>query len=265
MNLNGEIVIVTGGVGLLGQEYCKAIQEIGGEPITLDIATDYIKSVGKAYHCDITIEENIEHILEYIKEDFPNQSIYGLINNAAIDPKFQKDSIQTNQSRLENYDLAQWNREIAVGLTGAFLCTKHFAPEMARHGRGSIINISSVLGLIAPNQALYADPGAIGGYPTDEQVVKPVTYSVLKHAIIGLTRYTATYYGNKGVRCNALAPGGVFNNHSEEFVQKLSKLIPLSKMADKTSYNEAIKFLLTDASAYMTGATLVMDGGMSAW
>jgi NAD(P)-dependent dehydrogenase (short-subunit alcohol dehydrogenase family) len=267
MNLNGKIVIVTGGAGLLGSEYCKAINEINGIPVALDINEESLcklPSYVKTYLCDITNEEKILETFERIKANlggYHGAKIYGLINNSAIDPKFEKNSTNTPRSRLENYPLEQWNKEIAVGLTGAFLCTKIFAPELARNRQGSIINVSSVLGLVAPNQSLYELPGV----ENDMQNVKPVTYSCIKHAIIGLTKYTSTYYAKNNVRCNAIAPGGVFNNHSQAFVEKLSKYIPLARMSKIGEYNELIKFLLTDASSFMTGAVIPIDGGQSTW
>jgi NAD(P)-dependent dehydrogenase (short-subunit alcohol dehydrogenase family) len=261
-DLQGGLVFITGGCGLLGQQYMKAVREINGWPISLDIVGTLPKAqVGDYYQCDITKEEDIIRAVGYVQKCYPDRAILGLINNAAIDPKFQADSTHTPKSRLENYDLAQWNHEINVGLTGAFLCTKIIAPLMSKLNAGSIINVSSVLGLVAPNQALYAQPDA----KEEHQPVKPVTYSVIKHAIIGLTRYTATYYASKGVRCNAIAPGGVYTTHSDEFVQKLSKYIPLNRMARKDEYSEAIKFLLTDASSFMTGSVLTIDGGQTSW
>lgn len=259
MKLNGELVIITGGAGMLGTEYAKAVEEIGGHPIQLDINRPE-HQYGTWCECDITKEKKLLELLEQWNIAF-TQPIYGLINNAAIDPKFDQSIDEVPKARLEAYPLEQWNKEIAVGLTGAFLCTKVFGSEMAKRGRGSIINISSVLGLVGPNQALYRDDSK----PEEMQNVKPVTYSVIKHAIIGLTRYTATYFAKSGVRCNALAPGGVFNNHSEDFVNKLSKYIPLGRMAEKNEYNEAIKFLLTDASSFMTGSVLTIDGGQTCW
>ena len=265
MNLNGGLVIVTGGVGLLGQQYCKAIKQINGVPLSFDIknpdSSEYVMGMDY-WHCDITNKEELLKCLNLIKtRDFPNTPIVGLINNAAIDPKFEKDSKTTPKSRLEALPLEQWHKEIEVGLTGAFLCTQVFGAEMARNGKGSIINVSSVLGQVAPNQSLYHNPEL-----TEEmQNVKPVTYSVIKAGIIGLTKYTATYWANKGIRCNAICPAGVFNNHSDEFVAKLSKYIPLGRMAKKDEYNELIKFLLTDASSYMTGSVIPIDGGMTAW
>src|SRR3990167_1081643 len=257
--LSGEIVIVTGGAGMLGNQYCQAIREINGFPVSLDIK--YEKTVAFKEDileicCDISSESQVMLALQHVKENLPDKPIYGLINNACIDPKFEKDSPNSPNSRLECYPSDFFDWEIAVGLKGAFLCTKHFGAEMASNGRGSIINISSVLGLVAPNQALYKKEGV----SENEQPCKPVTYSIIKHGIIGLSKYTATYWAHRGIRCNTLAPGGVYNNHCNEFVEKLLKYIPLAKMAEKSSYNEAIKFLLTDASSYMTGAVLQMDG-----
>ena len=261
MNLNGGAVIITGGKGMLGSQYTEAIIEINGYPISLDInniLNNYTK-VEAIIKCDITNELDIINALKYIKSI--NKPIVGLINNAAIDPKFEKDSPNSPKSRLENYSREVWDKEIAVGLTGAFLCTKVFGAEMAKNGKGSIINISSVLGVIAPNQSLYKDESK----SEEMQNVKPISYSVIKHAIIGLTRYTSTYWSSKNVRCNALAPGGVYNNHSDEFVSKLSKYIPLGRMAKKDEYNSAIKFLISDASSFMTGSVLTIDGGQSCW
>lgn len=260
MRLNNEIVIITGGVGLLGRQYAEAVKEIGGHPVLLDINQDAIKEMTSlgfdCYFCDITDENS----LNAIKEEL-GPSIAGLINNAAIDPKFESSSTVNSKSRFENYSLENWKKELDVGLTGAFLCTKIFAPIMAKNKKGSIINISSVLGLVAPNQELYRNVNL----KEEQQPVKPVTYSVIKHGIIGLTKYTATYWGKDNVRCNAVAPGGVFNNHSEEFVQKLSKYIPMGRMAKKHEYNGVIKFLLTDESSFINGSIISADGGQVVW
>ena len=163
--------------------------------------------------------------------------------------------------RFENFSVEQWSQELAVGLTGALLGCQVFGVHMARQQSGVIINISSDLGLIAPDQRLYRK----SGLPDSEQPVKPVTYSVIKHGLIGLTRYLATYWADRHVRVNALAPGGVRTDQPEEFVQKLSSLIPLGRMASRDEYKGAIVFLASDASSYMTGATLVVDGGRSCW
>ena len=219
--------------------------------------------------CKLNMEGSLEHmhhsfkslrtgkvmtsILDGIRIDI-------LINNAAIDPKVKGDSSILESSRLENFELDQWNLQINVGLTGAFLCAKYFGSAMARDGHGGVIlNIASDLSVFAPDQRLYKKDGL----QPDQQPVKPVTYSVIKHGLIGLTKYLATYWAEQGVRCNALSPGGVYNGQSEEFVQKLTELIPLKRMASKDEYRGAVQFLCSDASAYMNGQNMVMDGGRS--
>lgn len=257
----GEVVIITGGAGLLGKEYAKAVWDMDGIPVILDVSSHKFKDInGHCIKCDITKEYDLNLALDYIHKEFHKEP-YGLINNAAIDPKFDANINKSPKARLEAYGLDDWNAEVGVGLTGAFLCTKVFGSVMASQGRGSIVNVSSVLGLVAPNQALYENPDL----PEEQQNVKPVTYSVIKHGIIGLTKYTATYWARKGVRCNAIAPGGVYNNHPKEFVDKLTKYIPLGRMAEKDEYNHAIQFLLSPASSFMTGSVLQIDGGQTTW
>jgi NAD(P)-dependent dehydrogenase (short-subunit alcohol dehydrogenase family) len=270
-SIRGELVAITGGAGLLGAMHAEAVAEVGGIPIILDIsekkAQAVVDGIQDKYSCaaqkhivDITCENDLKNVVEKIATD-GGKPVYGLINNASIDPKFDKDESKTPKSRLEEFPLAQWNLELAVGLTGAFLCIKHFGAEMARARKGVIVNISSDLGIISPDQRIYRKPG----HPDDLQDVKPVTYSAIKHGLIGLTKYVATYWADKGVRCNALAPGGVYNEHPDEFLKQLTNLIPLGRMASRDEYQSAIQFLMSDASSYMNGAVLVMDGGRSVW
>lgn len=269
-DLSKEIIVITGGAGLLGQQYTKILLEAGAIVILFDINEKALFEVKTkfeekynnkiySYNVDITKEDSI---LKAKDDIFISLNRYPtiLINNAAIDPKFEKNS-KINKSRLENFDLFQWNLELSVGLTGAMLCTKIFGIEMAYNNKGIILNIASDLGIIAPDQRIYKQ----NNLKEEEQNVKPVTYSVIKHALIGLTKYTATYWAHKGVRCNAFAPGGVFNNHSEEFLNKLTQLIPMQRMANIDEYEGAILFLCSNASSYMNGATLNMDGGRSIW
>jgi NAD(P)-dependent dehydrogenase (short-subunit alcohol dehydrogenase family) len=183
-----------------------------------------------------------------------------LVNNAANNPKMEK-QFDIEFSRLEFFPLKQWETDLAVGLTGAFLCSQVIGTEMARRKHGVIVNVASDLALIAPDQRLYLQ----SGLPDDQQPVKPVTYSVVKTGLIGLTRYLATYCANDGVRVNAISPGGVFNNQPEEFVHRLSNLIPLGRMAKADEYQAAIIYLCSDASSYMTGTNLIVDGGRSSW
>jgi NAD(P)-dependent dehydrogenase (short-subunit alcohol dehydrogenase family) len=148
-----------------------------------------------------------------------------------------------------------------VGLTGAFLCSQIIGSELARRRRGVIVNVASDLALIAPDQRIYRQ----GGLPVEQQPVKPVTYSVVKTGLLGLTRYLATYWAEAGVRVNAISPGGVQSGQPEDFVRRLSELIPLGRMANQNEYQAAILFLCSDASSYMTGANLVIDGGRTCW
>lgn len=269
-SLKESLAVVTGGAGLLGRQHVEALIEAGADVIIFDINENALEETKKYFFkkynadvlslkVDITNEEEIVQAKAKIFKQF-NKFPNILINNAAIDPKFEKNSA-VNKSRLENFDVHQWNLEISVGLTGAMLCSKIFGAEMAKNNRGVILNIASDLGVIAPDQRLYKQDGL----RYEEQNVKPVTYSVIKHGLIGLTKYIATYWADKGVRCNAFAPGGVFNNHSDEFVNKITQLIPMKRMANLDEYKASVVFLCSDASSYMNGATLNMDGGRSVW
>ena len=269
-NLNNSLAIITGGAGLLGKKHIEALLEADADVVVFDINDKALKELKE--YCldkykkeililtvDITKENEIVKAKEVIFDKY-NKYPNILINNAAIDPKFEKNS-KLNKSRLENFELNQWNLEISVGLTGAMLCSKIFGIEMAKCNKGVILNIASDLGVIAPDQRLYKQTGL----SDNEQNVKPVTYSVIKHGLIGLTKYIATYWADKGVRCNAFAPGGVFNNHPDDFLEKVTNLIPMKRMANIDEYKSSVLFLCSDASSYMNGATLNMDGGRSVW
>jgi len=267
--LTNKVAIITGGAGLLGTKHAEAIAEMGGMPILLDIddgkgelaAANISKAFNIScayYNCDITNEGAIEKVKDDIIKTHCNIDI--LINNAAIDPKVKTD-ISHETSRLEKFSLDQWNLEISVGLTGAYLCSKIFGSEMAQKECGVIVNISSDLGIISPDQRLYRKEGT----QENEQPVKPITYSVIKHGIIGLTKYLATYWADKGIRVNTISPGGVYTGQPDEFVNKISELIPLGRMAYEDEYKAAIVFLCSDASSYMTGSNLVIDGGRTCW
>ena len=271
-DLAGRVAVITGGIGLLGRKHAEAIAESGGRPVLVDldearcaavaaeIAQQYdAQSLGLA--ADITRPDAVERMLARVLEAFGRVDI--LINNAAVNPTMTAGAgaDDPSRSRLEHLPMEVWQRDLAVGLTGSFLCSRALGAEMARRGGGVILNIASDLGLIAPDQRLYQRPGLA----RDRQPVKPVTYSVVKHGLIGLTRYLATYWADQGVRANALAPGGVSNDQDEAFVQRLTQLIPMGRMARADEYKAAVLFLVSDASSYMTGATLVIDGGRTAW
>lgn len=268
-DLTGKVAVITGGAGLLGEKHAEAIAEFGGIPILLDIdeksGTNKASRISNEYQvycefklCNITDESQISSVRDALLSKFGRIDI--LINNAAIDPKVEAKSGKI-LSRLENFSVDQWNLELAAGLTGGMLCSKIFGYEMAKKGKGVILNISSDLGLIAPDQRLYKKEGI----PENEQPVKPVTYSVIKHGLIGLTKYLATYWADKGVRCNALCPGGIYNNQPDDFINKISNLIPMGRMADSDEYKAAVVFMVSGASSYMTGSVVSMDGGRSCW
>ena len=208
---------------------------------------------------DVTDAEGIKSVAQWLVAKGLPVGI--LVNNAAIDPKVTGENGIVETSRLENFPLEQWDLEVAVGIKGAFLCSQVFGSAMAAAGNGGVIlNIASDLSVIAPDQRLYRKDGL----PDELQPVKPVTYSVIKAGLIGLTRYLATYWAEKNVRCNALSPGGVYNGQSDEFVQRLIPLIPLQRMARKSEYRSAVQFLCSDASIYMTGQNMIIDGGRCA-
>lgn len=271
-DLTGKTALITGAAGLLGMEHSAALLESGAKVVLTDISEAALNSARNALALnfdpaniivkvmDVSQLEAIRSVADQLSED--NIHINILVNNAAIDPKVKGDQGVLETSRLENFPLDQWNLQVAVGLTGAFLCSQVFGTAMAKAGNGGVIlNIASDLSVFSPDQRLYRKEGL----PDDMQPVKPVTYSVIKAGLIGLTRYLATYWAEQGVRCNALSPGGVFNGQGEEFVQRLSSLIPLGRMASKDEYRAAVQFLCSDGSSYMNGQNIVMDGGRSAW
>ena len=269
-DLTGRIALITGGSGLLGVEHARALAEIGARVVIADVDFDRAEDEARkiradigndaamALKLDVTLQDSVSEGLDTVIERLGG--IHILVNNAAVDPKVTADSV-VETSRLENFPIDQWNFQLGVGLTGAFLCSQAFGGWMAANGGGTILNIASDLAVFAPDQRLYRKLGLV----EERQPVKPVTYPVIKTALIGLTRYIATYWHEAGVRCNALSPGGVFNGQGEQFVARLSQLIPLGRMACADEYHAAIQFLCSDASSYMTGQNVVMDGGRSVW
>lgn len=269
-DLTGRVAVITGGGGLLGIRHAEAIAELGGIPWLVDIdaarAEVAAASVRQAFGgeavgvaTDITEPVAVTKLARAVLARHGRVDI--LINNAANNPKVETGTSGQHWSRFENFPLYIWNQDIAVCLTGAFLCSQVFGAAMAEAGRGVILNIASDLGLIAPDQRIYRNPGET----VESQSVKPVTYSVVKAGLIGLTRYLATYWPHAGIRANSLAPGGVFAGQAENFVQRLSNLIPMGRMAHEDEYKAAVAFLVSDASSYMNGAVLSVDGGRTVW
>lgn len=267
--LDGRVAVITGGGGLLGYQHAATITGFGGIPVLLDINAEALATnaarlaedtgcQAPSYVVDIIDQQALEVVGQQLLAEHGRVDI--LINNAARNPKVESTG-DKDFSRLEHFPWEQWQLDLNVGLGGAFNCAKVFGAQMARQGCGVIVNIASDLGVIAPDQRLYR----IEGREAEQQPVKPVTYSVVKHGLIGLTKYLATYWCEQGVRCNALSPGGVYAGQNDVFVSKLTQLIPLGRMAEADEYRGAIAFLCSDASTYMNGANLVMDGGRSAW
>jgi NAD(P)-dependent dehydrogenase (short-subunit alcohol dehydrogenase family) len=246
-NLKNKNIIITGGFGFLGTQITNALLRQKANVYVIDIKKPKKITKTKYFETDITKEIELIKILNFFKSK--KKKIDVLINNAAID--YNPGKKGSDKLKLETFSNDIWDKDILVSLKGSYLCTKIFGSYMSKYNRGSIINISSDLGIIAPDQRIYKK----------NNFTKPVTYSVVKHGIIGLTKYTASYWGKKNVRCNAIAPGGIFKNQDSSFIKKINNLIPLGRMAKKNEYNGLILFLCSDLSSYLTGSVIVADGG----
>lgn len=269
--ITGKTCVITGGAGLLGQKHAEAVIEGEGIPILLDISeaalnnaqTNLKKQYPSAeigvYRVDITKQSELENVRDELVKKYARIDI--LINNAANNPKVEDKGDNFGNIRFDNFPLEIWNADILVGLTGAFLCAKVFGMVMEQSKSGVVLNISSDLGIIAPDQRIYRKEGLEDA----EQTIKPVTYSVIKHGLLGLTKYLATYWADKGIRVNAVCPGGIYNGQDEQFLAKLTNLIPMGRMADKDEYKATVLYLISDASSYMTGSTIIVDGGRTCW
>ena len=268
--LDGKIIVITGAAGLLGQKHAEAVAAYGGVPDLLDLLLNAVEDIANqlnktysigavGYKVDITDESQIQKNVDKIIKKFGK--IDALVINASNNPKVEGTEMK-NFSRLENFTLDSWNQDIAVGLTGAFLCAKYYGTAISQNSEGGvIINISSDLGLIAPDQRLYQK----ANLTEDQQMVKPITYSVVKTGLIGLTRYLATYWPHKSVRCNAICPGGVESGQTDSFLKEVSSRIPMNRLATPSEYQGTLIWMLSEASSYLNGAVISVDGGRTAW
>ena len=266
-DLTGRVAVVTGGAGLLGRQFCRTLAEAGAQVVVVDIdvqaaasLADELKEAGYealSVGTDISSLESVAAMTKKTLEKFQRLDI--LVNSAALDPKFDQDNIdQQGANAFENFPLDAWNQAIEVNLTGMFLCSQAVSRPMLAQGKGVIINICSTYGLVGPDQRIYEREGQPPSF-------KPVTYTVTKAGVLGLTKYLATYYAGKDIRVNALTPGGVFVDHDDTFVKAYSARTVIGRMAERTEMNGALLFLASDASSYMTGSNLVVDGGWTAW
>jgi len=256
-------VLLTGGAGLLGRNHSRALSDAGAKVIVADINEDGAKRVAAelpngamAIAVDVTEPASVRSMVQRVAARYGR--IDALVNNAALDPKFDRENYGAHSNSFENYPLETWKQSLDVNVTGAFLCTQAAAPFLLASGRGSVVNVASIYGLVGPDQRLYRKNG-------EQTQFKPVAYSVTKSALIGFTRYLAAYWAGTGLRVNTLTLGGVEANHDPDFVRRYSERTPMGRMAKPDEYGGALIFLLSDASSYMTGANLVVDGGWTAW
>jgi NAD(P)-dependent dehydrogenase (short-subunit alcohol dehydrogenase family) len=265
-DLNDRVIVVTGGLGQLGMQFTRAIAEHGGRAVVLDLEVsaakrpplpDAIRDRVMYVAADVCNREALESALASIEQHW--ETPFGLINNAAIDSP--PDAPAAENGPFEDYPRESWDRILAVNLSGPFVCSQVFGGRMAARGGGSIINISSIYGLVSPDQRIYEYRRAVGGSP----FIKPVAYSATKSGLLNLTRYLATYWAPQSVRVNTLTLAGVFRSQDEQFLKAYLHRVPMGRMASPEEYNGAVVFLCAEASKYMTGANLVIDGGWTAW
>lgn len=263
-SLDGKVAVVTGALGLLGRHHCQALAEAGANVVVGDLNgrqsqlfAGALPTASLGVALDVRSRQSIQAALESTLDRFGRVDV--LVNNAAINDMFESPALAAEQSRFENYPVEMWLKSLEVNVTGVFLTSQLFGTQMARQGQGSIINIASTYGVVAPDQSLYRTPEG------EQKFFKSPAYPTTKGAVIAFTKYLAAYWGDAGVRVNTLSPGGVKNGQEAHFIDRYAAKTPLKRMADPTDYKGAIVFLASEASRYMTGANLVVDGGWTAW
>jgi NAD(P)-dependent dehydrogenase (short-subunit alcohol dehydrogenase family) len=269
--LDGRVALITGGAGLLGRRYCEALLEAGARVVIGDVdgsraealSEELSKDKSLATRLDVADEKSVQGCVAAAVDRFGRLDI--LVNNAALTVRGGSETLKPEDyfAPFESYKREVWERAVAVNLTGMLLCAQAAGRQMlAQGGGGVIVNVSSTYGVVAPDQRLYK--GVRSPY-ADASFNTPVSYAVTKTAVLGLTRYLATYWGRQNIRVNALTPHGVYDNHDEAFVNNFVYRSPLGRMARNDEYRGALLFLVSDASSYMTGANLIVDGGWTAW
>ena len=271
-SLEGKVAVVTGARGLLGRQHCRALALAGADVVATDLSQEKCAELAAelstelpdgarnrvvGLSSDVTRPASLHYLRDAILEKFGRIDI--LVNNAAVNDMFESPAVAGELSKFENYPLEMWQRSIDVNITGVFLCSQIIGAGIVQSGGGSIINIASTYGIVAPDQSLYRKPDGT------QDFYKSAAYPVTKGAVISFTRFLAAYWGNANVRVNALSPGGVENAQDDYFIERYASRTPLGRMASATDYQGALVFLASDASSYMTGANLVVDGGWTCW
>jgi len=269
VNIQDEVILVTGAFGLIGKQISKAFLQNGAKVVMADINTNLLSDMQKEFadsfssndflviQLDITDEASAASVVEQTTNKFGKLDV--LINNAAIDAKFDKEGMgKVNQSRFENYPVDLLSRSVEVNLTGTVIMTQAACKQMLVQGFGNIINVASTYSVVAPNQNLYDFGNGIENF-------KPIDYIASKSFIPNFTRYIATFYAGNNIRCNAIVPHGVYNNHDEKFLDNFSKMSPLGRMCNREELEGPFIFLVSKASSYMTGSVMMVDGGWTAW
>ncbi|MCA9632642.1 MAG: SDR family oxidoreductase [Myxococcales bacterium] len=266
--LQGRVAVVTGAAGLLGREHAFALGNAGGSVVCADLPGERLDLLlaeltesgidATAVECDVTSESQVRRLARQTMSRYDRIDV--LVNNAGLDDKVPAgltDSLRAQA--FENYSVDWFRKVLDVNVVGAFICTRELGQVMAGRAGGSIINIGSTYALVAPDQSLYESSQG------EQLFYKSAAYPVSKGALLQLTRFTATYWGKRGVRANTLCPGGVFQHQPAAFVEAYAARTPAGRMADASDYRAALVFLASDGSAYMNGQQLVVDGGWTAW
>jgi NAD(P)-dependent dehydrogenase (short-subunit alcohol dehydrogenase family) len=263
--LDDRVAFVTGGLGLLGRNHARALLSAGAKVVLADLDETALAAFAKELpsdrvlpvSVDITKKDSLIGARDRILGRFGR--IDALVNNAAINDKFESPEATAELSKFENYPVELFQRSIDVNVTGLFLASQVFGTVMSKAGRGSIINVASTYGMVGPDQSIYVKPD--GSRP----FYKSPAYPATKGAVVNFTRFLAAYWGEAGVRVNTLSPGGIENGQDDWFIENYSRKTPLGRMGRPDEMGGAIVFLASDASTYMTGANLVVDGGWTAW
>lgn len=269
-DLSGKVALVTGAVGLLGKQHCRALRAAGAHVVALDVSLEAAQTFARALEqelpsparvlalaVDVTSKSSLEAARDAILKELG--SIDVLINNAAINDMFESPQAGAELSKFENYPLELWKKSLEVNVTGVFLCCQVLGTPMAKAGKGSIVNVASTYGLVGPDQSIYKKPDGTQSF------YKSASYPATKGAVVNFTRFLAAYWGSAGVRVNTLCPGGIENGQDAYFLENYGRKTPLGRMGKSDEMGGAIVFMASDASSYMTGSTVVVDGGWTAW